>query len=695
MLISFKTILSLLNVSSNYTFENLVKKLISSGIEVECIKKIKSDSLIEIKTANNRNDLTNHFNIAQEVAAMCNIRLKNSYLNLYNRVGIYTKNTLLKKQKCKNCTKYASIIIKNVQIGPSFEKLSNKLISFNIRPKNNVEDILVWQKIKYGHSFFVFDYDKILNNNLYNPCNLSWLKNKTKIVKTREKSLRANLNFKYKKKNKEPKLTKLVNFKRYRVNDKTKNILLELQYSTCNNVHELIKHTKITEQRNNTNYKTNKIPEISIFKFLAELVQKTIGGSIEISTTVLCKCSNKLKEIKLNPGKLPQTAGIRKLNFFKVWKNLETLQIQIVKVINRHLLIFLIPTNRSDISNEIDIIEEAIRVIGFDKIPIKLNIKNSQIETKNNSLQGDLESTARLFFSQAGYYETINYSFDFAKNVRIFSTTNMVTMLNPLSEAGSTLQQSLMPGLLKNLSVNLKTYHNLRFFEIGRVFSYKRFPNTTPRPLNLKKQCIENDSYINEIDVISGIDYPGNFFLVKNILENFFKILKIRTEYSQSRFIIPHFLHPTQSATLVINNNIAGYVGFLHPMFKNYSKSCVFSINTKALNLEEVNEVKIKQISKFPGIKRDLSFITSKTLPAGRVINTIKNFEPLLDTLEKCEIFDIYHNDSIGIGKKTIGISIFFRSLDKTLLEHETDEVIKQLIKYVTEKLNITFRKNA
>ena len=373
----------------------------------------------------------------------------------------------------------------------------------------------------------------------------------------------------------------------------------------------------------------------------AALIQELAGGRIRRDLLDVYPKPILPLEIALHPHKLAQFSALPELEPAELRRRFLALGIETAGRGAHDALKFRIPTFRPDITEEVDLIEEAMRLIGFDQIPDRINFsKNLEAQSLDLSLD-KLERKIKIFLSQAGFYEAINYSFGSPKELNQFKTTDLITLQNPLGEEYSAMRQSLFPGLLKNVRHNLKQQiKNPCLFETGVVFWGKNPEGAKPDPASLSVQNMAADAYAQENLLLAAVAHQGDFFVLKGILENLFASLKVSADFKPLSLHLP-FLHPAQSANIWLGEDLLGFLGFLHPNLGEDAKNCVFALHLELLRKKCFQSIQVKPLPKFPGIQRDLALLVDESVLGAEILNVIRNFKPLAGILENAQIFDV------------------------------------------------------
>lgn len=437
---------------------------------------------------------------------------------------------------------------------------------------------------------------------------------------------------------------------------------------------------------------------------------------LEICQTTATKISQKIVS-----GELPK---IRTIDFkFDKFEKLIGIKIDQQKALNileklgfKQLdnFNFAIPSYRNDINLNEDLIEEIIRIYGYnyiEKQQLSSSIDNSsvidtnqqnklinKITTNNNYFQIEYNNSSYLSFNcqkishsliNRGFNETINWSFVDHKISKLFAKINPQLFLqNPVSSEMDYLRPTLAIGLVNSYQKNsLRNFNNLSLFEVGNIFKDINHQQLSIAGLRAGKN-LENNHYQTPRD-FDVFDIKSDLL---NCLENL--NLKINNlDFVQNN--LPQYYHPHRSASIALGKNILGYFGELHPLINQK-----FSIKNR-LNLFEIfvtNQLTNKKSTNyktfiandFPVVERDFAFIVDKDLAVNELIKTISNVEKNL--IQQINIFDIYAGKNIESNKKSVALNVKIQAQDRTLTSDEIENLSQNIILKVESSLNAKLR---
>ncbi|MBR2030266.1 MAG: phenylalanine--tRNA ligase subunit beta, partial [Clostridia bacterium] len=399
-----------------------------------------------------------------------------------------------------------------------------------------------------------------------------------------------------------------------------------------------------------------------------------VNGLIDLSVK---ECKKTLLTFKYN--------RIKKLLGITVPKDvviniLQTLGIE--TTIENNVVCCLVPEYRDDLERDCDIIEEIIRVYGYDHITPTLLEKASITKGGKTKRQTYIDKTKEVL-TGTGANEIITYAFFGKSSVdkllvpQDSELYNLIRITNPLGEEVSYMRTTLVPGMLNILSLNQsRANQSAALFEFGKVFKPHSLPLT---------------ELPDEVETLTiGLYGKGDFFLLKGIIAFIMKELGCEFDVVRSK---EPFLHPGISADIIVNDEVVGCFGEVHPQVaKNFELSqatYVASIDFDKLSKHVNTAVTYKAIAKFPAVERDLSLVVDDSVAVGDLIKAAKQN---VHILEEVKLFDVYKGNQVEQGKKSVSLSFKFRSENKTLTDNEIEKQMKRILSNLQNNFDAKLR---
>ena len=665
-------------------------ELVKSKYEKKIGKSYFSNSslnTIDLSITPNRPDCLGIKGIARDLAASGFGKLR---IIKDKKIKSNKKQTLkvkITKEKVQGCTAFGSCLITNVKNTESPQWLKDKLLSIGQKPISAIVDITNYVMLDINRPLHAYDADKIekgivvrnskSGEEFHALDNKKYKLEKNMCVITDSKGVLG--------------LGGIIGGVRSGTELNTTNILLESAYFEPKSIRVTAKKLNIDTD---AKFRFERgIDPLSIEDGLnkaALLIKEICGG--EISKIDIQKIETyKTKTIKFNPNLFEKTSGF-KISIKEMFKILEGLGFGYRKV--KNYLELSIPSWRPDITQEIDIVEELVRISGYEKIKIVNPIKE---RTKST-----LSKTQKLFhflqrsIASKGYLEAITWSFTDSNYNDYFKDKNKeIKIVNPISSELGVLRNSIFSNLVIYMNKNLdRGFKDLSIFEIGPIFTGSNPGEQKTVVCGLSAGKKYRQSWIEKERNIDLFDIKRD--VVQTLVE---------AGYDSNNFFIdtetPNYYHPGKSGRLFLNKEkgqVAAYFGEIHP-------SIIKKIDTKSesligfeifvdhlkFNKETLNKQKTKfTVSDFQKSERDFAFVANKEVSSQDLINAISSVDQNL--ISNIKVFDVYEGDNIPANQKSIAINLTIQSFDKTLNDSDLEKINKLIIETVENKTGAKIR---
>lgn len=647
-----------------------------------------NDVILDIAVTPNRPDALSHIGVARDLAAIYNrelripkVELKEAEKEISNFASIEIKDKV-------NCPRYSAKVVREVTIKESPEWLKNKLIAVGLRPINNVVDITNFIMHEIGQPLHAFDLDRLAKNKIVVRSTPG--KSKFTTLDSKERELPENT-LMICDGEREVAIAGVMGGENSEVGDSTKNILIESAFFHPSSVRKTSKSLMLSSD-SSYRFERGTDPSITVFaaQRAAYLIAELAGGKIAKDTLDAYPKKIKALELKLRIQRVNKILGydVPKDEIIRI---LQKLGINILKDFGDALEV-VVPTFRSDIEREVDLIEEIARIAGFDRVPAVAKI-NITLEKKEDELS--FEDKVRESAISLGLHEIINnplLSRDFAE---ISGTP--IKIANPQSKDMSYLRTSLAAGVLPIVSKNIKKGEkDLALFEIGETFnllmdgdikSFKHFTEQRKLIFLLTGKKALREWYSSA----SNYDY----FDLKGLVNSFYQKFLLDNVLIDSYNAIQNSIYEYHF-TKNFNNITIGFGGKV-----NAGVLAKFDIGQDVYCFEfDIDELKRIPLDskvysaplKYPKILRDFAFIFDNSVSYDEVKGFIKTNGSSL--LRDVELFDLFSRDELGAGKKSMAFNLEYYDENRTLTEDEVDQDFQNLIKLVQEKFEATLRGN-
>ena len=637
-----------------------------------------NNNVIELSITPNRPDCLGIRGIARDLSASGYGDLKEIKKIRFKKNFKHNLTVKIEKNKKQACSIFGSCLIKNITNKESPSWLKDRILALGLRPISAVVDITNYVMFDLNRPLHAYDLDKIknsitvrnskkgeilkaLDNNTYT------LKENMCVIADEDGALG---------------LGGIIGGVRSGTELDTKNILIESAYFDPGITRKTAKELEI-----NTDAKfrfERGIDPKSInqgLEMAAKLITEICGG--EISNFDIQE-SQKFKRniINFDPKLVSRTIGI------------SVKEKDIIKILNKlgfdskkknKIIEIKTPSWRPDIFGEIDLVEEVIRILGFENIK---SIEPEKVRLKPilNFYQKHFHLAQRSVASK-GYYETITWSFSDEKiNDKFKENLNTTKIINPISSDLGVLRNSLYPNLIYYMEKNLnRGFKDQSLFEIGPVFTGNKPGDQVTVVCGIKKQVFDEESHSR--------DYNLDVFEIKKDLIQTLVELGVDKNEMLVEDKSPSYYHPGVSGSISSKKDkyLLGYFGQIHPKITNVSYG--FEIFLENLVEYRSNNKKKKEsliLSDYQKSERDFAFLVNKDTKAQLLVDAIQDIDKLL--IKNIKIFDVYEGKNIPLDKKSIAIKVTIQSDHKTLDENDLSDISKRIIKSVEEKTNAKLR---
>ena len=650
--------------------------------------KVENDTIFEIGLTPNRSDAMGHFGVARDLKTVLNYNGSNLELCLPDIKEFKKDNDDLEIsvdiEDSELCPRYSGVTISGVKIDSSPEWLQNRLKSIGLSPINNIVDITNFVLHETGQPLHAFDAEKVLGNKVI----VKTLKEKTKFTTLDEVERELSSEDLMICNNSEAMcIAGVFGGLDSGVSDSTTNIFLESAYFNPVSIRKTAKrHTLSTDS--SFRFERGCDPNMTIYalKRAAILIKEIAGG--EISSEIVDVYPNKIEhfEVELTYSKLDNLIG-EKIERESVKSILKDLEIELEKETENGLSL-KVPLFRTDVQREVDVIEEILRIYGFNtvKIPTKLNTSISYSDEVNPET---LRNTISDLLSSNGFSEIMNNSLtkeSYTKLIPELEVEQNVKILNPLSQDLNVMRQSMLFSGLENISYNInRKNHDLKLYEFGKTYHKVEEENQERQHLMLLLTGKVNSETWNENN------NKTDFFVLKEKVEHILfrlGITKIKSEKISGYGFSTGLIYKHKKNTIVcfgkVDNKITKSFSIKQDVF--YAD---FNWNI-VLDLIQNTKIKYSEVSKFPSIKRDLSLLIDQKVSFKELLQIAKDTEK--NILKSVSLFDVYEGDKLPEGKKSYALSFILEDKTKTLTDKYIDKVMSKLISSYENKVGAEVR---
>ena len=666
-------------------------RLTMLGLEVEAVEQVDGDTVFEINVTPNRPDCLSMFGVARELSAAFGPALSFPEHEVTAETGELDFNVDVLDSAL--CRRYAGRIVRGLKIGPSPEWLKRRLEKSGFRSINNVVDVTNYVLIELGHPLHAFDLDTIKGRRIQvgTPKDV-----KGKSLKLRFRTLDGN----------EQELpgdalliwdaedpiaiAGIMGGLETEVSDSTRDIFIESAWFDPVSVRRT---SRATGLKTESSFRFERGTDIKMLKkaldraafLMREIAGGLVYGKIDIYPGIYSP-----EEINIRCEKINGVLGLH-LSEAEIAGYLEGLGFVVERV--KGSFSITPPAYRVDIRQGFDIIEEVARAYGYERIPAVLPTASVGLGGQDRArklLSEALLKEMKQSFLKSGFTEVINYSFMGEQDLDLLGFAadderrRAVRIKNPLRAEDACMRTTLVPGLLGNIVYNVShDNRSFRLCETSRVF-LSREVNSLPEERTHFAAAVYKEKMRSFYK-----DDTHDFFVVKGVIEALFDILKI-SSYSFARSVEP-FLHPGQSADVLIGGEKIGYVGALSPVIidrldiKAQNPSIILAeLNVDLIRPHSMQVLKYHPLPRYPYSERDTALVVDEALESAEIVALLKSYST--DLIDGVTLFDVFQGKNIPEGKKSIAFSIRYRASDRTLKDEEVDALQDRIIGFVMER---------
>ncbi len=652
----------------------VLKEDLKPGTPASKVFNIEVDEVFEIGLTPNRADAMSHWGVARDLRAGLSQKNVNTELLTPSVSNFRVDKRILKMDvkvvDSKLAPRYCGVTISGITVKPSPAWLQNKLKAIGLTPKNNIVDVTNYVLHDLGQPLHAFDAAKIKGNKI--------------IVKTVEAGTKFTTLDDVERTLHEEDLmicdesgpiciAGVFGGKTSGVTESTSSIFLESAYFNPVSIRKTAKRHGLSTDAS-FRFERGIDPTITEYalKRAALLIQETAGG--EITSDIENICPKKIEDhsVLLNFSNVTRTIG-QELSKETIKKILVSLDIKISTMSDAGLGL-VIPAYRVDVTREIDVIEEILRVYGYNNITFTPKL-NASISNSARNEDYKLQNIIGAQMVSLGFNEMMANSLttpDYVKLSENLKEEFNVAILNPLSNDLSVMRQSLLFSALEAVSFNINRKRaDLKLFEFGKTYHKLPSGNDENKHFTLTvtgSRLPESWSYAQK---------PADFFMFKGYINLVFSRLGISK--TQSQPVVNDIF--SEGIGLTVGNEILVEFGTIKKsILKQFDiKQDVFfaDFNWDAVIKLVSGKIKYTEISKFPEVRRDLALLVDKGVSFENIFTIARATEKTV--LKDISLFDVYEGDNLPEGKKSYAVSFMLQDSSKTLTDEQIDKIMTKV----------------
>lgn len=670
------------------------------GIAVADYYHIENDSVIEVDITPNRSDAISHYGVARDLAAYflakgTDIMLRKPSVDEFKidnhdfEVEVFVENPTA-------CPRYSGITISDVVVKESPDWLKDRLVAIGLHPINNIVDATNYVLHALGHPMHAFDGDKLKGGKII----VKNLANGTKFrtLDGVERSLR-DTDLMICNAEEGMCIAGVFGGLDSGITESTTKIFLESAYFNPTHIRKTARaHGLNTDASFRYERGCDPNSTIYILKYAAMLIKEIAGGTI--SSEIIDIYPKKIEPfaVNLTYKKVKDLIGleIEKNTLKNILKGLE---IEIVEESNEELSL-RVPTYRVDVQRDVDIIEDILRIYGYNQIPFDESLKSSISYTeKPNSNR--IQNLISEQLTANGFNEILNNSLtksSYYTEIKSFPAENCVKIMNPLGVDLSVLRQTLLFGGLESIARN-RNYknNNLKFYEFGNCYYFHNENRKSENALSPFSEDLHLGLWI------CGNKKPQSWvqkeekttvFELKAYVENILIRIGLKPNYVTAEKLTDDVYSDALQISTRNGKKLVVFGCVSKNILNNFDIDTeVFFADLNWTNLmQEIKNQKITytDIPKFPEVRRDLALLIDKNVTFAEIEKIAYETEKKL--LKKVNLFDVYEGKNLPTGKKSYAVSFILQDNEKTLKDAQIDAIMQRLIKNLTDKVGASLR---
>lgn len=686
MKVSFEWLGSLVPISLSP--QELAERLTLSGLQVEACEGNDSSAVLTIAITPNRGDCLSMLGLAREIAALTDTAWHHPYPVEWfeaKQAGGEAKVEIIAKEQCR---RYCCQIVADVEVGPSPEWVVRRLEAMGIRSINNVVDATNYVMLESGQPLHAFDADLLTGDTLM----VRLAKKGESLITLDGKERRLNpADLVIADTKRAVALAGVMGGHESEVSSKTKRLFLESAWFEPASVRKTSKRFGLsTESSYRFERQVDWYQVRAALSHLIEILQE------HAAARPLGTMTDTFVEVPLQRTIALDQQHVQRLSGMQwspdVIENSLTPLGFALHPTGSGAWSVTVPSYRPDIVESVDLIEELVRLRGFDDVTPRLP-QNHLGQIPHNPKQ-QLRHRLKTHLASLGFNEVLQYSFCPAADVHWLGESwskELLHLANPLSQGAAVLRPTLLPSLLRTAHYHEhRQMEELRFFELRPVF-------------RLDAGKLKEEWHL--AGLLAGPARPGHwslpkrpidFYETKGVVEVLLDDLVLGPvrweELGEGAYA--KLLHPGISAALHASQGPIGVLGALHPAAAEYfgleGVHFLFELGGAALQWAGRPEQTFRPYSLYPHVHRDLAIVVSEAIPAEAARALIRAADP--QVIQGVELFDVYRGAQVPAGMKSLAFRIRCAAVGKTLIDKEVDKLYDKIIESLKKQLQATPR---
>lgn len=662
---------------------------------------LESDWVIEVDITANRSDALSHYGVARDLYAWLKQNNYQTELHKPNCDAFEVDNESLtidvEVKNTEACKRYACVSISNCDVKESPEWLQNKLKIVGIRPINNIVDITNYIMMAYGQPMHCFDADMVAGHKIV----VTTQPEGTKFITLdgEEHSL-SERDLSICNANEAMCIAGIFGGKGSGTYENTRNIVLESAYFHPTWIRKSARrHGLSTDASYRFERGIDPNGQVYALKQAAILCKELAGGQVSMQIKDVYPEPIEGSKVVLTYDYVNSLIG-KEIGKDTIKSIVTSLDMKI-EAENENQIEILVPAYRVDVKRPCDVVEDILRIYGYNNVEIPLQLKGTlTIPTDEDRNRKYINLISEQLVG-GGFNEILNNSLtkvSYYKDLNRYTEETTVKILNPLSADLGVMRQTLLFGGLESIVRNANRKNsNLRFFEFGNCYHYDESKKEADKLIKAYTQDQHLGLWVTGKRVENSWAHPNedaSFYELKAYVENILVRLGLSLQAvtlvkGENNIFEDSISIVTKAGKIIAELGVVAY-----KLTKNMGiTNEVFFADIYWDNLLKAvkkNVVEYKEISKYPAVSRDLALLVDKTVEFEQIKEIAYSTEKKL--LKAVELFDVYEGKNLPEGKKSYAVNFILQDEQKTLNDKQIDSIMKKLIDNLTKRLNAELR---
>ena len=662
---------------------------------------LESDWVIEVDITANRSDALSHYGVARDLYAWLKQNNYQTELHKPNCDAFEVDNESLtidvEVKNTEACKRYACVSLTNCEVKESPEWLQNKLKIVGIRPINNIVDITNYIMMAYGQPMHCFDADMVAGHKIV----VTTQPEGTKFITLdgEEHSL-SERDLSICNANEAMCIAGIFGGKGSGTYENTRNIVLESAYFHPTWIRKSARrHGLSTDASYRFERGIDPNGQVYALKQAAILCKELAGGQVSMQIKDVYPDPIEGSKVVLTYDYVNSLIG-KEIGKDTIKSIVTSLDMKI-EAENENQIEILVPAYRVDVKRPCDVVEDILRIYGYNNVEIPLQLKGTlTIPTDEDRNRKYINLISEQLVG-GGFNEILNNSLtkvSYYKDLNRYTEETTVKILNPLSADLGVMRQTLLFGGLESIVRNANRKNsNLRFFEFGNCYHYDESKKEADKLIKAYTQDQHLGLWVTGKRVENSWVHPNedaSFYELKAYVENILVRLGLSLQAvtlvkGENNIFEDSISIVTKAGKIIAELGVVAY-----KLTKNMGiTNEVFFADIYWDNLLKAvkkHVVEYKEISKYPAVSRDLALLVDKTVEFEQIKEIAYSTEKKL--LKAVELFDVYEGKNLPEGKKSYAVNFILQDEQKTLNDKQIDSIMKKLIDNLTKRLNAELR---